>query len=140
MKGITPIVSIIILLLITIGLSAAAWTYINLYFSSLTTNILDITPMQGCIGNVDATFLVTNRGTQDISISGIKIIESGTITVPEHKWCELKNTNNCGIQTISPGDTVIVQIKCTVPGTPKTCVYEFMLGGRSYKTMAQCSG
>ena len=41
-KGITPVIAIIVLLLITVALSGMAWAYFMQYYSGLTNNQIEI--------------------------------------------------------------------------------------------------
>ncbi|MBI4020376.1 MAG: LamG domain-containing protein [Candidatus Aenigmarchaeota archaeon] len=68
MKGITPIISIIILLLITIALSGAAYTYLSIYFGSLTQKTLQVTDAYCDSGGSGAVLILSGTGTRDIDI------------------------------------------------------------------------
>ena len=65
-KGITPIFSIIILLLITVSLVGATWMFISSYFSGLTGQRVSVVDSD-CFGNL-ATLYVRNTGTEPIKI------------------------------------------------------------------------
>ncbi|MEM5871854.1 MAG: archaellin/type IV pilin N-terminal domain-containing protein [Candidatus Aenigmatarchaeota archaeon] len=139
MKGITPIVSIIILLLITIGLAAAAWTYMSNVFTGITAKAIDISS-QFCIGGTQAVGIVRNIGTDNIHVDEIIILNSTTgnkITNVDWKTVDgnaLPNNN------IPPGEQAKVTLSCTSQGKPATCTYNFVLAGRTQKMSVYCSG
>ena len=62
MKGITPIIAIIILLLITISLAAAAWTFLTGYFTGLTTGTIELS-QPTCLSGTIPFAVVKNIGT-----------------------------------------------------------------------------
>jgi flagellin-like protein len=66
-KGITPIISVIILLLITVALAGAAWSYMNGIFTSQTSKSFSVNPnpqMCDIMGNFN--IYVHNTGTSAI--------------------------------------------------------------------------
>ncbi|MBI4019839.1 MAG: hypothetical protein HY367_00790 [Candidatus Aenigmarchaeota archaeon] len=69
MKGITPIIAVIVLLLITIALAGAAYTYINVYSGSLTQKTLQVTDAFCDSGGSGAVVILNGAGTQDITTS-----------------------------------------------------------------------
>jgi flagellin-like protein len=76
-KGITPIISIIVLLLITVALAGVAWIYLSGF---LDTTIRTVTvPPNGiyCAGIAGVKVVVTNTGTEDLieGPTGIAILE-----------------------------------------------------------------
>ncbi len=147
MKGITPIISIIILLLITIGLAAAAWTFMGSYMSSITEKVIDRTT-QKCItdtqdGSQDVMAIIHNIGTSTINIErDIVIMEPSTDTViTDASWT---NLTNAAITEIKSGDFAKVTIDCC-GGTgedscPKTCSFTILLAGRPYDIGYYCPG
>ena len=80
MKGITPIISIIVLLLITVSLAGAAYIFLSGYIGGLTGRAVQVTGT--CIGGSSAFITVTNLGNQNIDISGCNVAGavSGTST------------------------------------------------------------
>ncbi|MBI4020481.1 MAG: hypothetical protein HY367_04055, partial [Candidatus Aenigmarchaeota archaeon] len=66
MKGITPIIAIIILLLITIALAGAAYTYLNIYFQGSTAKSISLVDITCNGGRVSA--IITNIGTQSVTL------------------------------------------------------------------------
>ncbi len=89
MKGITPIIAIIILLLITIGLAATAYMFMMGFFGALTENSFIIQPNGVyCTCTDDSckiTAVVTNSGQDQIEtdewlINTFDGTSSGTLT------------------------------------------------------------
>ena len=66
MKGITPIISIIVLLLITVSLAGAAYVFLSGYMQGLTGRAIQVTGT--CQGGGTAFITVTNLGNRNIQI------------------------------------------------------------------------
>ncbi len=88
-KGITPIIAIIVLLLITVALAGAAWTYLSTYMSGLTGQSVEVRDYF-CTGGSTATIIVANTGTLDIPVGDVTVIDvssgneiTGTWTAPD---------------------------------------------------------
>jgi len=73
MKAITPIIAIIVLLLITVAISGAAWTYISGYWSGTVDKQVEVTDAF-CVGTNQAKIIVKNIGTSPMSTGDITII------------------------------------------------------------------
>jgi flagellin-like protein len=140
MKGITPIISIIILLLITVGIAAGAWTFISGYWGGLVGSAMEITSTI-CKGGTNATIYVHNMGTSNLNIQngqGLDIERtqgSGTYAM------ELVYEPANGI--LEPGGTgKITDINCTESGVQQRCAYEIveLSSGRLHPTFTTCSG
>jgi flagellin-like protein len=135
MKGITPIISIIILLLITIGLASAAWTYMSGYMTNLTSRVLDVST-SSCINGVQATVLVRNAGTNRINVTDIKGLNLDSGASLTLGWTDL---GGAAVTTIEAGQSARVRItntdgtNCTTVGTSKACKYELTLSGTTWK-------
>lgn len=77
-KGITPIISIIVLLLITIGLVGIAWLYLSGYILGRTEKTIE-SPYGGSWCDSSGAYVtLTNTGTQDIVAGDITIGVIGT--------------------------------------------------------------
>ena len=72
-KGITPIIAIIVLLLITVALAGAAWTYLSTYITGLTGQSVELQDYF-CVGGQTPVILVRNTGTVDMPVADISII------------------------------------------------------------------
>jgi flagellin-like protein len=152
MKGITPIISIIVLLLITISLAGAAYVFLG---GVMTANIGRVVQASGmCVAGTEAFLTVTNMGTMAIDL--------GT--------CD---TNPVSGQSASCGDLVVVRTDggsmagatfdsntipasevnrvfratfrdpgCTTAGNPNTCKYAFTRAGETQpvEVTVSCSG
>ncbi len=137
MKGITPIISIIILLLITVGLAAAAWTYMGNYLTTLTAKSVEIST-QKCIDG-DAMVIIHSIGTAAIKESEIVIwnAQGGTETV------DLKNLSGTDMSEIEAGKYGRVEMDCcgggvTEPECPSTCSFDIIIGGRANTITVYC--
>ncbi len=133
MKGITPIISIIILLLITIGLASAAWTYMSGYLTNLTSRTLGVTPAS-CIGGTQVTFLVRNAGTNNIGSNTINVLDMSNGSPVALAFKYLNGTDIPSGYVIQAGETIRALLPappnpgaCTTAGNPKTCQYELTL-------------
>jgi flagellin-like protein len=73
-KGITPIIAIIVLLLITVALAGAAWTYLSTYMSGLTGQSVEVRDYF-CTGGSTATIIIANTGTLDIPVGDVTVID-----------------------------------------------------------------
>jgi len=145
MKGITPIISIIILLLITIGLASAAWTYMSGYMSNLISRTLDVTPAN-CIGGTQVTFIVRNAGTNNIGSNSIQAMNMDTSLPESLTWYSINGTALASSPEIvlAAGSSMRAKIgnNCTLSGTAKTCKYELILVGSTWKQdlFVACTG
>jgi flagellin-like protein len=96
MKGISAVIATILMLVITIGLASVAYTYFTgiMRARTMTIELVDAY----CYGG-DASWIVRNTGTADISagsISGVSVDEACTT---DPSW---------STYTISAGDTITV--------------------------------
>ena len=94
-KGITPIIAIIVLLLITVALAGAAWTYLSTYMSGLTGQSVELRDYF-CTGGSTANLLIANTGTLDIDVSDISIIDtsSGADISGDGSWTAADGSTN----------------------------------------------
>ncbi len=86
-KGITPIIAIIVLLLITVALAGAAWTYLSTYMTGLTGQSFEVRDYF-CIRGDTAVVIVANTGTATLPVSEISIIDTdtGTDVTDDGSW------------------------------------------------------
>ena len=63
-KGITPIIAIIILLMITIGLAALAWTYLSGFLTGYTKTLALVDFY--CTGTTTANVILRNSGVEPL--------------------------------------------------------------------------
>jgi len=147
-KGITPIISVIILLLITVGLAASAWSYMGNFFQSLTAKTIEI-PTQKCVNGNDVMVIVHNMGTENISITNDVFVLKNSMPVTKGigsgqiQWCEV--SEDC---SIVPGKTTIaaggfakaIIYDCTAQNVAATCNYDFVVASRTQTASAYCTG
>ena len=76
-KGITPIIAIIVLLLITVALAGTAWTYLSGYMNTLTGYSYEVSD-RFCTGTTTAVIMLRNSGTLSIDTSELIVIDSST--------------------------------------------------------------
>lgn len=131
MKGITPIISIIMLLLITIGLSAAAWTYMSNYMTGMTQGVVEVSN-PGCVNGMHAVFFVKNMGTDVLPTNNIIVINetdmtaygSGSLT-----WED--QTGSSTIDKIEVGQVARLQVDNCAGAEPATCRYRVTVKGKT---------
>ncbi|UCD03130.1 MAG: hypothetical protein JSV63_00650 [Candidatus Aenigmatarchaeota archaeon] len=86
-KGITPIIAIIVLLLITVALAGAAWTYLSVYMTGLTGASVELQDYF-CINSDTAVILVRNTGTVDMPVGDISIINMSDGSITDGNWAD----------------------------------------------------
>jgi flagellin-like protein len=77
MKGITPIIAIIVLLLITVAMAGAGWTYLSGYTEGLISKQIDIVD-SFCVGGNQVKIVVKNMGTGTLGTDEIVVIDRET--------------------------------------------------------------
>ncbi len=109
MKGITPIISIIMLLLITVSLSGAAYVFLSGYILGPTGKTVSV--IGACAGNQVAALTVTNMGSQPIDLGASCTVPAGSyvaqcvdITVIKSGTNPLAATADFNANTIDPSD------------------------------------
>lgn len=136
MRGITPIISIIIILLITISLAAAAWSYISGYWFGLVGTGIEITHMK-CTDGTSATIYIHNIGTERLNMdSGIDVTRT--------------DCPGCEVIEFSPTDGVveaggvgqIIDTNCAGEGERNRCSYDILHlpSGRLHSVSVDCYG
>ncbi len=134
MKGISPIISIIILLLITVSLAASAWMYISGYWSGLIATGVEITSTI-CSGGTTAVIYVHNIGTTNINLTnGLDIERADGGRTPSYTYDP---------EVVGPGETGKVKdTNCTVSGIQQRCAYDVVHvpSGRLYQAYTTCYG
>jgi flagellin-like protein len=77
MKGITPIIAIIVLLLITVAMAGAGWTYLSGYTEGLVSKQIYIVD-SFCVGGDQAKIVVKNTGTGTLRTGDVLVIDKAT--------------------------------------------------------------
>ncbi|MHC1588143.1 MAG: archaellin/type IV pilin N-terminal domain-containing protein, partial [Candidatus Syntropharchaeia archaeon] len=140
-KGITPIIAIIILLMITIGLAALAWTYLSGFLTGYTKTLALVDFY--CTGTTTANVILRNSGVEPLALgSGCNIpdtqntVTCGSLTITRTDTDAGGNPNNFNgasinpnSGTLAPGATLTFTDTCTTAGTPAVCTYRFVTGG-----------
>jgi flagellin-like protein len=95
MKGITPIIAIIVLLLITVALAGVAWTYLQGYIGGLTSKSIEVTDYFCLTSNDAPVIFVANRGTSVIDVSEISVIDTsdGSVVSTKSEWTDAGGSN-----------------------------------------------
>jgi flagellin-like protein len=137
MKGISPIISIIVVLLITVSLAAAAWTYIAGYWGGLVATGVELTSTI-CQQGTTAAIYVHKIGTDRMNIShgqGLSITRTDGGTAV-YSYEPIDGVLDAGV-TGKIKDTA-----CTTAGTQKRCSYDIVetRSGRLHQTYTTCSG
>ena len=139
-KGITPIISIIILLLITVGMAATAWTYMSNYMTTLTSKVLEV-PTQKCISGENAMVIVHNIGTAKIAIGNdVLVMDSDGNAASGTAWADLDGNVITNISSGGYGKLTIAGCCTSGVDCPKTCKYDIIVGGRSSEISIYCPG
>lgn len=113
MKGITPIISTIVLLLITVALAGAAWTYMSGFMGSYT----------------EKSFIIPTGGAYcDASrIFHVRVVNTGTTTITAGDWVSalvegLAPPNTFTTSSVAPKGTAEFTIGTGAAGTSYTIV------------------
>jgi flagellin-like protein len=154
MKGITPIISIIVLLLITVSLAGAAYIFLGGYMTAYTGKALQVSNPGLCIGNTEAFITVTNMGTQPImsldactAAGGETSLDCGDITVVRTDGGTFgagAAFDDASIAAAQPG--VLAKTTFRDPGCasggPAICKYAFTRAGelQAAESTVSCSG
>ena len=106
-KGITPIIAVIILLLITVALAGMAWAFLSGYFTGMTGKTIAVVDYS-CIGGTTAQVIIRNSGTQAITLSAGCAAAGGVIGT----------TATCGDMTITKTAGPAMNGQLTWTGSP----------------------
>jgi flagellin-like protein len=131
-KGITPIIAIIVLLLITVALAGAAWTYLSSFWTGMTARNIEVTDAF-CVQRQYAVVYVRNTGTQIIDTSDITVIDPTTGTGPGGSWLAI--ASDTPVTSVDPSDVVRYRADC---GAGAFCSYRFIAWSRSVPVSVQC--
>lgn len=133
MKGITPIIAIIILLLITIALAATAWTFMSGLMTSYTRSFTVVDSY--CSGSITTTVRLRYVGTGsdpmslgDCSTAGHMTGTSdtcGSVTISKTDGANFAADAVLDKATIKSGEIATFTETCTTLATPKMCSYRF---------------
>lgn len=129
-KGITPIIAIIVLLLITVALAGATWTYLSAYWVNLVGKNVQVMDSY-CVAGSNGIILVRNTGTQMIGTGDMIVINTTSGSEPTGGgWLDLSGNN---ITSVDPGVVVKYNMSCR-----GLCLFRFLVGGRTMTASVQC--
>jgi len=134
MKGISPIIATIVILLVTIVIAGAAWAYISGYFSGMVSKGVEITSID-CTTNGVKIYL-HNIGSDNIDTAAD--IEVSRVLVDVNGACTGNLSASYSVNPVPPGGTtVLTDAGCTSSNTavPR---YTIIAGGRVQKTQVNC--
>jgi len=143
MKGITPVIAIIILLLITVALSGATWNYLMMYWEGVVGKQVELTDTF-CIQGSQAVVLIRNTGTKEFSPAAeITVINATSgqrfnvwsYVTPNLSWSSADGANLTG--TLAPNKIARFNTYCPA-GT--YCSFRIIAGsaGRTIRASVQC--
>jgi flagellin-like protein len=142
MKGITPIIAIIVLLLITVALAGVAWSYLQGYMGGLTGKSVEVRDYF-CIPNGGLNYpniVVANIGTEAITTTEILVLNatSGVAPVGGGTWTALDGTALVGNTIPMKGVAKWASTASCASGA--TCAYRVMAGtgGRTQRVSVVC--
>jgi flagellin-like protein len=134
-KGVTPIIAIIILLLITIALAATAWTYLSGLLGGYTRGVLVLVDTY-CEGLTTSVVILRNGGTNTIGLDDCT--GANAITGTTYDCGSLTITRTDGVNTMAanltktelrPQETVVFKDTQCADGGPNICAYRFSTAG-----------
>jgi len=136
LKGITPIIAILVLLLITVAIAGAAWIYITQYVSQTTNKVLETTSSECSAGGV--VVFVRNSGTGTVTFSS-DLILSRDVTSGAGNCITATSVNpiittvaGATITSIAPGQAgMLNDTACDSQGTNRGAIrYRLIVAGR----------
>ena len=148
-KGITPIIAIVILLLITIAIAGVAYTFITGIVTNTAGKTVQVTGVS-CQADGDIVVYFQNVGTDTVSTpntnSGDVQVKNG-ICVAGGANCAPSlpgATVTFSAATVTGGQAANVEIPCATGGTAlvpltATCKYDFLVAGRPAPVQQQCT-
>jgi flagellin-like protein len=133
LKGITPIIAILVMLLITIAITGSAWIYVSTYYSGMTGKAIEVTSID-CT-NAGVAIYIHNIGTDtldtanDIDEDRVEISGSCTSAV----------SITYDPVSLGPGDSgIATDSGCNSTTDDATARYTLIAGGRVQKVQVSC--
>jgi flagellin-like protein len=150
-KGITPIIAVIILLLITVALAGMAWSFMSGYVTTMTGKSVQVIDNY-CTAGRNAVIVISNVGTESINLGAAPgCTAAGSITGTSATCGELVITRTDGTSMTGSlaasgtlaqrNSTTFTDTACTTT-TPKNCQYRIRTttGTTSNPISVYCSG
>ena len=132
-KGITPVIAIIVLLLITVALAGAAWNYLQEYWNQVVGKNMQVLDAY-CIAGNEAIILLRNTGTNEIGLGpggDVTVLNTTSGLDPNGDWYDLNSAVE--LTSVEPGTVIRYNVSCT-----DFCLFKFIVGGRTQDTSVQC--
>lgn len=141
-KGITPIIAVIILLLITVALAGFAWSFLSGYIGGLTGKNVQVADSY-CASGTQAKIVLKNMGTEGVNVGNCPqdivapIVQPiagteatcGDITIVRTDTSGAMSGYLSTITTVpSQGTLVFTDTGCTGVGVAKICTYRIRAG------------
>ena len=136
MKGITPIIAIIVLLLITVALAGVAWSYLQGYMGGLTSKSLEVRDYF-CSSTNSPILVVANIGTTALGTGEIIVMDAGTGTSSVGTWTAI---NGSAVIPSIPIGGVAKWTQTAACPSGTTCAYRVTAGagGRTQSVSVVC--
>jgi len=129
------VVVIIVVLALYFLLPFISWMYLSTYWGERVLKSFQIMDSYCVSGN--ATLLIHNTGTDDISTDEVTVIELETATDlnpgTDYRWADSGDPE--ATVKIEPGETAKLIVDC---GRDKLCSYRLAIGARSVTVSVQC--
>jgi flagellin-like protein len=150
MKGITPIISIIVLLLITISLAGAAYVFLGGYMTAYTGRAVQATGI--CVGGTEAYITVTNMGSLPVQLTNCALsadsrtYECDDLTVVRTDGGQMSGTFSANVIQAAEPDRLykvtFTDTTCAASGVPDVCKYAFTRAGelQPVEVSVSCGG
>ncbi len=136
-KGITPIIAILVMLLITIAITGSAWIYITTYYQSMTGKAVEISSIDCTAGGVK--IYMRSIGTDTLDTSSANDMDVSERLLVSGADCVLGPSVVTYVPVlVGPGQSVIAMdasCKTTDDGTYR---YTIVVGGRIQKVQVSC--
>ena len=152
-KGITPIIAIVILLLITIAIAGVAYTFITGVVTNTAGKTVQVTGTS-CAADGSVVIYFQNVGTDTVTTPGTN---AGDVQV-KNGICVTSSGAGCNVSfggiganpvpffstpTVTGGASASVKVPCAnitlVATSVATCKYDFLVAGRPAPVQVQCS-
>lgn len=150
-KGITPVVAIVLLVIITLVVVGAAYGFIIGIFGTATSKAAFVNGQASCTSDGNVTIFLTNIGQANISLHTAGGVLDGDVTIirisggtGDPLWnssigfpTNCVEADPCEIAPGKAGKIKETANQCGAGGE-ETCLYDVIVGGFTYKTRADC--
>lgn len=145
-KGITPIIAIVILLLITIAIAGVAYTFITGVVTNTAGKTVQVTGVS-CSAAGSIVIYFQNVGTDAVSVpdanngdvqvkNGVCVTGTCASSLPGTAVTFAGDVSD----SVAGGSSASVTVPCDITGAgPSTCKYDFLVAGRPAPVQTQCN-